>query len=231
MDGAEFAGIESCRWIDNEGPIHWVASVRTGELAVWKAKKRRGSLRDGENRDDPMPQAVLRVETAKLERLNSSEQGKCVTVVYRKETLRAALSGPYEFFNIWCSSTSKRDELLARARFALEPTFEFRRVKYGPWRAALPPLILAVPDIAWSWAFGKYAAEASAGRLLSYNGRYDWAMDLIYPLLARLGQTGVWAIGMVVGLALLVWLIRRIQERPVLLTLVRRTLRRGKGAV
>ena len=121
--------------------------------------------------------------------------------------------------NVTFKDAAARDTALAALARRLAPRFQKHEVQYGVIRAALVPLLTMAGFAAFTYVAVLAAAGIAAGEDVDIHGRgraqkrmFAWALEL-------LGPTGVGIIGGLIVLACLAWLVARVKQPPLMVTL------------
>lgn len=121
--------------------------------------------------------------------------------------------------NVTFKDASARDVALAALAPRLGPRFQRREVQYGVVRAAFAPLLTAGGLATLTYVAVQAAAGLAAGDEVEIRGRaraqkrmFAWALEL-------LGPTGVGILGGLVVLGCIAWLVARVKQPPLMITL------------
>ena len=117
---------------------------------------------------------------------------------------------------------SARDTALEALEQRLAPRFQRREVQWGTVRAALAPfftgVLVALLTYGSMWTAVLFAAGDEANFVKGAGG-YATVAQLHIVVCRLLGPTGVAIVGGLVVLGCIVWLIERVKQPPLLITL------------
>ena len=124
--------------------------------------------------------------------------------------------------NVTFKDASARDTALEALEQRLAPRFQRHEVQYGVVRAALAPFLMgvlvALLTYGSMWTAVLFAAGDEAN-FVKGAGRYAFAAQLHIQVCRWLGPTGVAIVGGLVVLASIVWLVKRVKQPPLMITL------------
>jgi hypothetical protein len=117
---------------------------------------------------------------------------------------------------------SARDKALAALERRLAPRFQRAEVQYGIVHAALAPfftgILVALLTYGSMWTAVLFTAGDEAN-FVKGAGRYTAAAQLHILVCRLLGATGVAIVGGLVVLGCVVWLVERVKQPPLMITL------------
>jgi hypothetical protein len=124
--------------------------------------------------------------------------------------------------NVSFKDASARDTALEALERRLAPRFQRAEVQYGIVRAALAPffmgVLVALLTYGSMWVAVLFAAGDEAN-FVKGAGRYATAAQLHILVCRLLGPTGVAIVGGLAVLGCVVWLVKRLRQPPLMITL------------
>jgi hypothetical protein len=124
--------------------------------------------------------------------------------------------------NVSFKDASARDRALEALEERLAPRFQRAEVQYGIVRAALAPffmgVLIALLTYGSMWTAVLFAAGDEANFVKGAGG-YASAAQLHIVVCRLLGPTGVAIVGGLVVLGCMVWLVERVKQPPLMITL------------
>jgi len=124
--------------------------------------------------------------------------------------------------NVTFKDASARDTALEALEQRLAPRFQRHEVQYGVVRAALAPFLMGVLVALLTYGSMWTAVLFAGGDESAYlraAGRHESAARLYILVCRSLGPTGVVIVGGLVVLGCIVWLVKRVKQPPLMITL------------
>ena len=121
--------------------------------------------------------------------------------------------------NVTFKDASAMQTALAALARRLAPRFQRREVQYGALRASLAPLVTAAVIAALTYVSVMAATGLAAGEDADIRGRAQLVKRIFVWVIGLLGPTGVAIAGGLVVLGCLAWLVARVKQPPLMVTL------------
>lgn len=172
--------------------------------------------------------AAVKIPLKTLIYAKANEKENCVKIAQPKGILKAALGthGP-EITKFKMASPEQCKEFLQALQTFLGDKFIFQRSVWSRLRTLFVLGMVPVVAAIMTWAFHAGAIDLRQGRKIPtgeepWNTRVALGRKLITPILEFLGPIGVLLVGGLITLACLLWLARKVQDPPIMLTVKKR---------
>lgn len=201
-------------WTD-EVPGRPVVRIAAGRISIGRV------THTGEFREE------FAADGSNLVSIESHERRRTVKFTRKPPPLRSFSLGSIKdvSLSVECASGHSRDRLMELLTRALAEEFGCQRLPFALHKAMGATITSILITLILTAVVGGIAGQAAAGVPLQYKGRWRPLVDLLYPVLARIGMPGVWVIGGVISVAIIIFLIRRIGDPAMIISIERRDAR------
>ena len=121
--------------------------------------------------------------------------------------------------NVAFKDAPARDVVLAALARRLGPRFKKQEVQYGVARAALAPLLTGAGLAAFTYIAVQAAIGIAEGEEAEIRGRSQGVKRMFVWAVELLGPTGVTIVGAFLVLGCIAWLVARVKQPPLMITL------------
>lgn len=152
---------------------------------------------------------------ADITRVKSNLKSEMMDIHYNK---RKGKKTEPDSCNISCQDLDTTRTLLAHLKERL-PGFDESEKQYGKVRASIKPSIFVAISALITWATVTIARAVAAGESAEITGSKRGAKKLFLWLAETLGPMGALALGGLITLLFVVWLVKRVKNPPLVYTL------------
>ena len=121
--------------------------------------------------------------------------------------------------NVTFKNAPARDVVLAALERRLGPRFQKREAQYGVARAAVAPLLTAAGLALFTYIAVQAAVGIAEGEEAEIRGRSQVIKRLFVWVVELLGPTGVTIVGSLLVLGCIAWLVGRVKQPLLMITL------------
>lgn len=140
----------------------------------------------------------------KIKKIKANRKDADIKVNYHKKETK----------NLLFNDMKTRDEVFTQIKNHLGDKATLSTKEYSPVRASFQPIITLIICGALTFAGYMGAKGLAAGGTAVIKGRRIFIKKIFYWLMETLGPTGFIIVGSLIGIGIIYWLVKRVQDPP-----------------